>query len=152
MLTKANVTKITKACIVDFMKASSGVTLAYGDFLQGTLTGLSVKFSLSEYLRYQNISGWNKSHCSTTFIKFPVYCIRDHPCYYVISRVYWLCYSSICWSNRRHAYSNFSSFVTEQTWLLFKKTKKHHKFTGSCWLEPDIFRCLDWFSKQCARY
>ena len=43
-------TKITKASIVDFMKASSGVTLVYGDFLQETRTGLSVKFSVSEYL------------------------------------------------------------------------------------------------------
>ena len=43
-------TKITKACIADFMKASSGITLVYGDFLQGTCTGLSVKFLVSEYL------------------------------------------------------------------------------------------------------
>ena len=50
MLTKANATKITKASIVDFTKASSGVTLVYRDFLQETRTGLSVKFSVREYL------------------------------------------------------------------------------------------------------
>ena len=72
--------------------------------------------------------------------------------YYIVLRVYWLCYASGCWSSRRQAYWNFSSFFRERIWLFFKKEKVHHKFTDCCWLKLDVFRCFDWFSKQCSSW
>ena len=57
---------------------------------------------------------------------------------YGLSRVYWLCCSSGCWSSRWHAYWNFSSFVREQTWLFFKKTINSQAVVGSNLMFLDV--------------